>query len=114
MPSNCPLCGAVANIEYSDPAGDAPCPSCGHLLWVSAKVVSLFTNHLEGVLDRSPGTIDPNTRFEDFGVDSLALVEWVMEMEEELEISIPEDAAEHIETIADAIRYIEMYRRGKD
>jgi HptB-dependent secretion and biofilm anti anti-sigma factor len=32
-PGQCPICGAFITVEPSDPAGDAPCPSCGHLLW---------------------------------------------------------------------------------
>jgi anti-sigma B factor antagonist len=33
QPNQCPVCGSLLNIEPSDPAGDAPCPRCGHLLW---------------------------------------------------------------------------------
>jgi anti-anti-sigma factor len=32
-PNHCPVCGADLKIEPSTPAGDAPCPCCGHLLW---------------------------------------------------------------------------------
>ena len=32
-PNRCAICGAVVVIEPSDPAGDAPCPHCGVLLW---------------------------------------------------------------------------------
>ena len=32
-PNQCPACGSTITIEPSDPAGDAPCPNCGHLLW---------------------------------------------------------------------------------
>jgi anti-anti-sigma factor len=32
-PNRCPVCGTRLKIEPSDPAGDAPCPRCGHLLW---------------------------------------------------------------------------------
>jgi anti-anti-sigma factor len=32
-PNHCPVCGSDLKIEPSDPAGDAPCPRCGHLLW---------------------------------------------------------------------------------
>jgi anti-sigma B factor antagonist len=32
-PNHCPVCGFHLSIEPSDPAGDAPCPRCGHLLW---------------------------------------------------------------------------------
>lgn len=33
QPNQCPVCGSRLAIEPSDPAGDAPCPRCGHLLW---------------------------------------------------------------------------------
>jgi anti-anti-sigma factor len=35
MPNLCPVCGSAVRIEPSDPADDAPCPQCGHLLWFS-------------------------------------------------------------------------------
>jgi anti-anti-sigma factor len=33
LPNHCPVCNSDLRIEPSDPAGDAPCPRCGHLLW---------------------------------------------------------------------------------
>jgi len=35
QPHRCPLCGKPVVIEPSHPAGDAPCPHCGCLLWFS-------------------------------------------------------------------------------
>jgi hypothetical protein len=32
-PNLCPVCGNEVRLEASQPAGDAPCPHCGHLLW---------------------------------------------------------------------------------
>ena len=43
---------------------------------------------------------------EDLGADSLDIVELVMAMEEEFDIEIPDEDAEKIQTIADAISYI--------
>jgi len=43
----------------------------------------------------------------DLGADSLDTVELVMELEEEFDISIPEDAAEKIQTVGQAIEFIE-------
>ena len=43
----------------------------------------------------------------DLGADSLDTVELVMAFEEEFEIEIPDDAAEKIQTIKDAIDFIE-------
>ena len=43
----------------------------------------------------------------DLGADSLDTVELIMEFEEEFGISIPDDQAEKITTVGDAIAYIE-------
>ena len=43
----------------------------------------------------------------DLGADSLDTVELIMEFEKEFGISIPDDKAETIQTVGDAISYIE-------
>jgi acyl carrier protein len=43
----------------------------------------------------------------DLGADSLDTVELVMELEEEFDINIPDDAAEKIQTVGQAVQYIE-------
>lgn len=43
----------------------------------------------------------------DLGADSLDTVELIMELEKEFEISIPEDDAQKIQTVGDAVAYIE-------
>src|SRR5437588_5860626 len=44
---------------------------------------------------------------EDVGADSLDIVELIMELEEEFEITIPDEQAEKIKTVGEAIDYIE-------
>ena len=44
---------------------------------------------------------------DDLNADSLDIVELVMELEEEFEINIPDDQAEKIKTVGEAIDYIE-------
>jgi acyl carrier protein len=43
----------------------------------------------------------------DLGADSLDTVELVMELEEEFDVNIPEEEAEKIQTVGQAIDYIE-------
>jgi acyl carrier protein len=50
---------------------------------------------------------------EDIGADSLDIVELVMELEEEFEITIPDDQAEKIKTVGEAIDYIEREQAKK-
>ncbi|MEL6897443.1 MAG: acyl carrier protein [Planctomycetota bacterium] len=52
--------------------------------------------------------INRDTSFvNDLGADSLDTVELVMELEEEFDVSIPDDAAEKIQKVGEAIEYIE-------
>ena len=47
----------------------------------------------------------------DLGADSLDTVELIMEFEKEFQISIPDDKAEKISTVGDAIAYIEENKK---
>jgi anti-anti-sigma factor len=59
QPNHCPVCKSELRIEPSDPAGDAPCPRCGHLLWFTWE--DLGTEQLFKPTDRvlSPESLDP-------------------------------------------------------
>ena len=50
---------------------------------------------------------------EDVGADSLDIVELIMELEEEFEINIPDEQAEKIKTVGEAIDYIEAEIKKK-
>lgn len=53
------------------------------------------------------GDIDNNTSFiDDLGADSLDTVELVMSLEEEFDCEIPDDQAENITTVQQAIDYV--------
>ena len=52
--------------------------------------------------------IKPESKFiEDLGADSLDIVELIMAMEEEFQTEIPDEDAENIRTVGDAVAYIE-------
>jgi acyl carrier protein len=48
---------------------------------------------------------DPNQSFEDLGLDSLAFVEIQLAMQQEYGFQIPDEDAEHITTIGEAMDY---------
>jgi acyl carrier protein len=51
--------------------------------------------------------VTPNAKFlEDLGADSLDIVELVMAFEEQFELDIPDEDAEKIRTVGDAVSYI--------
>ena len=70
----------------------------------SERVKKIVVEHL-GVDENKVN--DAASFIDDLGADSLDTVELVMAFEEELEIEIPDDAAEKIQTIKDAIDFIE-------
>lgn len=48
----------------------------------------------------------------DLGCDSLDTVELMMDIEDEFDLSIPEEEAEKIVTVGDAIKYVEEHVAG--
>ena len=57
-----------------------------------------------------PAKVTPQASFvDDLGADSLDTVELVMALEEEFEIDIPDEEAEKIVTVQDAIDYIKAH-----
>ncbi len=59
------------------------------------------------------GEVTPNASFvDDLGADSLDTVELVMAFEEAFEIEIPDEDAEKIRTVKDAIDYISAHAKG--
>jgi acyl carrier protein len=59
-------------------------------------------------LDADPEKVTEKASFiDDLGADSLDNVELVMAFEEEFDIEIPDDAAEHIQTVGDAVKFIQ-------
>src|ERR1700761_5102374 len=58
-------------------------------------------------LDADPEKVTEKASFiDDLGADSLDNVELVMAFEEEFDIEIPDDAAEHIQTVGAAVKFI--------
>ncbi len=54
----------------------------------------------------------PDAKFiDDLGADSLDIVELVMALEDEYGIEIPDEDAEKIQTVGDAVRYIEEHQK---
>lgn len=70
---------------------------------VESKVIAIIVDKL-GV-DESEVTADANFT-NDLGADSLDTVELIMEFEKEFDLSIPDEDAENIATVGDAISYL--------
>ncbi|MBQ3785362.1 MAG: acyl carrier protein [Alphaproteobacteria bacterium] len=49
----------------------------------------------------------------DLGADSLDVVEFVMEVEKEFNITIPDEEATKLSTVGDAVKYIDAHAKAK-
>ena len=73
---------------------------------VRNKVIEIIREQL----GQDKDTITDETHFiNDLGADSLDTVELVMELEDEFGISISDEEAEKIQTVGDAVKYIEEH-----
>ena len=71
---------------------------------IAEKVKSIIVDKL-GVAEAE---VTPEATFaQDLGADSLDTVELIMQLEQEFDVHIPEDEANKIATVGDAIKFIE-------
>ena len=71
---------------------------------VESKIKTIIAEQL-GV---KPEEVTPTASFvDDLGADSLDTVELIMALEEEFNVEIPDEDAEKMKTVGDAIKYIE-------
>jgi acyl carrier protein len=115
----CPKCKAEVRLEPTGTPGNLPCPKCGHVLWAypagprvyDAEAVAPIMEKIAGMIEETlkvkPEQINASASFmQDLGADSLDIVELVMALEEEFKVTIPDEQAEKIKTVADAVDYI--------
>jgi acyl carrier protein len=73
---------------------------------VAERVIEIISEQMN--VDKSQ--ITPETTFvNDLGADSLDTVELVMQFEDEFNLSIPDEEAEKIQAVGDAIKYIQEH-----
>lgn len=77
---------------------------------VADRVKKIVSEHLGGEADNMSDTA---SFIDDLGADSLDTVELVMALEEEFDLEIPDDAAEKIQTVKDAIAFIEANAKAE-
>jgi acyl carrier protein len=86
-------------------AGSSPSETRkGRMSDIAERVKKIVVEHLSV----EPEKVTDNANFiDDLGADSLDTVELVMAFEEEFNVEIPDDAAETIQTVGDAIKFLE-------
>jgi acyl carrier protein len=75
---------------------------------VEQKVRGIIAEQLGVAEDEIKNT---SSFIEDLGADSLDIVELVMAMEEEFEVEIPDEEAENIKTVQDAVNFINTHKK---
>lgn len=74
---------------------------------IADRVKKIVVEHLSVEEDK---VVESASFIDDLGADSLDTVELVMAFEEEFGVEIPDDAAEKITTVGDAVKYIEEHK----
>ena len=75
---------------------------------MSQEILEKVCSIVSEQLSVEAGEVKSDSNFQnDLGADSLDTVELVMALEEEFDIEIPDEAAEGIATVGDAVRFIE-------
>jgi acyl carrier protein len=74
---------------------------------VAQEIVSKVNEIISESLGVSQDEISPESSFiEDLGADSLDIVELIMAIEKEFKLEIPDEEAEKISTVQDAVAYV--------
>ena len=77
---------------------------------MSAEIQERICEIIAEQLSQDLEEVVPEASFiDDLGADSLDLVELVMHMEEEFDVEIPDEEAENIRTVQDAINYVKQH-----
>jgi len=83
-----------------------------NLLWEGNRVSTIVEEKVIGIVSEQLGVPKEEVKLEssiieDLKADSLDVVELVMELEDEFDITIPDDDYEKLKTVGDAIKYID-------
>jgi len=112
-----PYCGSAAANQVGSVDACVLVRGVSEPLWEEPIVATTEERIIQIVCDNlgvNKEQVTRNTSFqEDIGADSLDIVELVMELEEEFEITIPEEHADKIKTVGEAIDYIEREQAKK-
>jgi acyl carrier protein len=125
-PNRCPACGASVSAGTSARYGEVPCPQCGKWLWFAnrrdgtwfheAERAALVRRRVYEIVAENLGvnmsTLNDSVSFmPDIGADTLDIVEMVMAVEAEFQITIPDAEAEFLMRVGDLVDYVMRQRR---
>lgn len=71
--------------------------------------LELIRDYLERHLDNPPENLTPESRLDEVGIDSMALLELIFELEDKYDIHLPDDVSSP-ETVGQLIALVEQYK----
>jgi len=77
---------------------------------VEETIISILEQYADGF---DPATLKPDTNIKnDLGLDSLAVVEMVLDVEVQFDVEIPDEEAESMTTFGDIVEYVKKLQEG--
>lgn len=77
-----------------------------------AEILDLLKKLLEEKYEINPKTLTPDTRQDDIGLDSMTMVDLMLEVEDQLDIQFPEIDLPKNPSLSDIVNLIERSRSG--
>jgi acyl carrier protein len=103
--NDCPICNSASDVLANSDRSTELCTGCGYSLRESQTVLERFRTCANTSIGGSL-QINADSRLDEVADDSLAMVELVMELEEEFGIEISDDDVDALTTVGDAVRYL--------
>ena len=112
----CSFCGIISSIEKLCFTLQSEKTEIELLTKKNNRIMSDIADRVKAIivdkLTVDENEVTPTAEFsKDLGADSLDTVELIMEFEKEFGITIPDEDAEKISTVGDAIAYIESHQK---
>ena len=103
---DCPICGARVYVSPAEPLSDAPCPQCGVLLWPLTYGTAAWLFARDALTPSQRAALRQLLAKLPENPDSLDAVELIMELDETLDIQVPDDVAERFTSLDDLLRWL--------
>ena len=104
--SPCFVCGQLALAERTQTTAFRLCPAC-------AKLLRWLRNRLSEDSELRFSSISLASSFaDDIRIDSLSMIEFIMDLEQESGVKISDDTVAEVRTVQDVVRYVRLRSAG--
>ena len=78
---------------------------------IQETVIELLKEYMTDEVDPNSITLESSVR-DDLGLDSLAVVEMVLDVEMKFDVEVDDDDAQSLQTVGDIVKYVEQLQEG--